>query len=222
MVPWWLLVGLSWQVSPVSFTVQDTMVPIYPPPGIAMTLKPIPGAPIDAPTPDFPIGKPSPPVVPASRFTRRPVELLPFSLPLTWPSPAPSPTRRPGPVEIRGIRDSILTFRSIPELPAISRSSMTISITGEPTGDYSPQMMPHLDLATDNAKAFLLALRDGDSPIVIADGRSAFQVEFSIAEDGPTFTVSKPGHARTLRRFNAGWSYDVKTMAAHLLADLGP
>ena len=99
---------------------------------------------------------------------------------------------------------------------------MTISITGEPTGDGSPRTMPHLDLATDEAKAFLLALRDGDSPIVIADSRTAFQVEFAIAEDGPTFTVSKPGQEATVRRFNAGWSYDVKAMAAHLLADLGP
>ena len=99
---------------------------------------------------------------------------------------------------------------------------MTISITGEPTGDDSPRTMPDLDLATDEAKAFLLALRDGNSPIVIADSRTAFQVEFVIAEDGPTFTVSKPGQERTVRRFNAGWSYDVKAMAAHLLADLGP
>jgi hypothetical protein len=99
---------------------------------------------------------------------------------------------------------------------------MTISIIGEPTGDYSPQTMPHLDLTTDEAKAFLLALRDGESPIVIADNRTAFQLDFAIAEDGPTFTVSKPGQERTSRRFNAGWSYDVKAMAAHLLADLGP
>jgi hypothetical protein len=99
---------------------------------------------------------------------------------------------------------------------------MTISITGEPAGDYSAQMMPHLDLATDAAKAFLVALRDGASPIVIADSRTAFQVEFAIAEDGPTFTVSNPGQEHTARRFNAGWSYDVKTMAAHLLVDLGP
>jgi hypothetical protein len=98
---------------------------------------------------------------------------------------------------------------------------MTISITGEPTGDHSPQM-PHLDLATDQAKAFLLALRDGDLPTVIADSRTPFQVEFAIAEDGPTFTVSKPGRDPTARRFNVGWSYDVKAMAAHLLADLGP
>ena len=60
------------------------------------------------------------------------------------------------------------------------------------------------------------------SPIVIADSRTAFQVEFAIAADGPTFTVSKPGQEHTVRRFNAGRSYDVKAMAAHLLADLGP
>jgi hypothetical protein len=183
-----------------------------------MTLKPIPGAPIGAPIPDFPTGEPGPLVVPPSRFTRRPVAPLPPSL----PPPSLSPPRRPGPVEIRGDGDSILTFRVIPEIPAINRSSMTISIKSEPIGDHTHQMMPHIDLATDEAKAFLLALRAGDSPIVIADNRTAFQVEFAIAEDGPTFTVCKLGQERTLRRFNAGWSYDVKAMAAHLLADLGP
>jgi hypothetical protein len=186
-----------------------------------MTLKPIPGAPIGAPIPDFPTGEPGPLVVPASRFSPCPVEPFPFPLLLPAPSPALS-TRRPGPVEIRGSGDIALIFRPIPEIPAINRSSMTISITGEPTGDYSPQMMPHLYLATDKAKAFLLALRDRRTPIIVADSRSAFEVEFAITEDGPTFTVSKPGQERTLRRFSGGRSYDVKAMAAHLLADLGP
>ena len=99
---------------------------------------------------------------------------------------------------------------------------MTISITGEPAGDASPRALPQIDLTIDEAKAFLLALRDGASPIVIADSRTAFQFEFAIAADGPVFTVSKPGQAHTARRFNAGRSYDVKAMAAHLLADLGP
>jgi hypothetical protein len=120
--------------------------------------------------------------------------------------------RQPGPIEIRGSGDSTLIFRVIPEVPAINRSSMTISITGEPL----------LELAIDEAKAFLVALRDGDFPIVIGDSRTAFQVEFAIAEDGPSFTVSKPGQERTARRFNAGWSCDVKAMAAQLLAELGP
>jgi hypothetical protein len=185
-----------------------------------MTLKPIRGAPLDAPIPGFPTGEPGPLVVPASRFTRRPVEPLPSSVPP--PAASQSPARRPGPIEIRGSGNSTLTFRSIPEVPAINRSSMKISITGAPTGDDSPRTMPDLDLATDEAKAFLMALRDGDSPIVIADSRTTIQVEFVIAEDGPTFTVSKPGQEATVQRFNVGWSYDVKAMAAHLLADLGP
>ena len=187
-----------------------------------MTLKPIPGAPIGAPIPDFPTGEPAPLVVPLSRFTRRPVEPRPYSLPPAEPPPSQSTTRRPGPIEIRSSGDSSLTFRVIPEVPAINRSSMTISITGEPTGDYCPRTMPHIDLAIDEAKAFLLALRDGDCPIVMADSRSGFQIEFVVAEDGPTFIVSKPGQAHTARRFNVGWSGDVKAMAAHLLADLGP
>jgi len=99
---------------------------------------------------------------------------------------------------------------------------MTISITGEPTGNESLQTIPHLDLTTDNAKAFLLALGAGDSPIVVVDSRSGLQVEFVMTENGPTFTVSKLGQDRTSRRFDAGWSYDVRAMAAHLLADLGP
>jgi hypothetical protein len=99
---------------------------------------------------------------------------------------------------------------------------MTISITGDLTGDYSARTMPHLDLPTDKAKAFLLALRDGGGPIVIADSRTGIQVEFAVTEDGPTFIVSKPAEAHTSRRFNAGRSFDVKMMAEHLLADLGP
>ena len=185
-----------------------------------MTLKPIPGAPIGAPIPDFPTGEPGPLVIPTSRFARRPRESVPSSVPP--PSPSPPPARRPGPVELRGNGGSTLTFRCIPEVPPINRSSLIIAITGEPTEDYSAHMVPHLDLATDEAKAFLLSLRDGDSPIDIADSRTGFRLEFTIAEDGPTFTVSKPGQAHTERRFYAGWGYDVKAMAAHLLTDLGP
>jgi hypothetical protein len=193
----------------------EHLVTDLPPRGTAMTLKPIPGAPIGAPIPDFPTGEPGPLVVPESRFARRPV-------PPSSPSPPLALARRPGPVEIRGSDASTLTFRAIPEVPAINRSSMTISITGEPTCDYSPQPMPQLNLSTDKAKAFLLALRDGGSPVVIADSRTSFQVEFAITEDGPVFTVSQPGQERTVRKINAGWSFDVKTMVAHLLADLGP
>jgi hypothetical protein len=165
-----------------------------------MTLRPIQGAPIDAPIPDFPTGKPSPVIVPESRFKQPP------------PPPDLPPARRSGPVEIRGSDSRSLVFRVIPEVPAINRSSMVISITGEPTGG-------HFDLTTDKAKAFLFALRDGAFPIVITDSQTACQVDFVIAEDGPTFIVSLSGQDR---RFNAGWNFDVNAMATDLLADLGP
>ena len=168
-----------------------------------MTLRPIPGAPVDAPIPDFPTGEPAPLALPESRSTSRPVD--------TQPTEAPQ-ARRAGPVEIRGDDDCILTFRIIPEVPAINRSSMTISITGG----------ARLDLAIDEARTFLRALRNGHAPLVIADGRAAFQLAFAIAEDGPSFTVGRPGEADTARRFSLGWGYDVEAMAANLLAELGP
>lgn len=79
-----------------------------------------------------------------------------------------------------------------------------------------------MNLATDDAKAFLLALRAGHVPPLIANGVGAFQVEVSFADDGPAFIVSKPGQPGGSRRFNMGRGYDVKAMAERLLADLGP
>jgi hypothetical protein len=99
---------------------------------------------------------------------------------------------------------------------------MTISITGEATGEYSPRSMPHVELATDEARAFLLALCDRGPATVIADNRSGVRVEFAVTETGPEFAVSKAGQEHSLRRFNAGRSFDLTAMAANLLADLGP
>jgi hypothetical protein len=185
-----------------------------------MTLRPIQGAPIDAPIPDFPTGEPNPLVMPASQYRRRSDEPSTFSDPP--PTHSPGPLRRPGPISIRGTGNIALTFRCIPEIPAINRSSMTISITGEATGEYSPRLMPHVELATDEAKAFLQALCNRRPAAVIADRRSGVRVEFAVTEEGPEFAVSKPDQERSLRRFNAGWSFDLMAMAANLLADLGP
>lgn len=182
-----------------------------------MTLRPIPGAPVDAPIPDFPTGTPTSPVAPETQLAHRTVEPLPTAV---APSSL-SPTRPPGPVEIRGDGDSVLTFRVIPEVPAINRSSMTISVAGEPTADDRLRTIPSLDLVTDEARALLQALRDATSPVVVGDSRSGFQIEFVVADDGPIFTVSKAGEEPVTRRFKAGCS-DVKAMAVHLLAVLGP
>jgi hypothetical protein len=187
-----------------------------------MTLRPIPGAPIDAPSPDFPAGEPGSLGLPEPRFARRPGKTPLFSLPPSAAAPLPAPARRPGPVEIHDNGTGTLTFRCIPEVPAINRSSMTVSITGETAGDTSPRAPPHLDLATDEAHAFLLALRDGGGPVVIADSRTGYQLEFAIADDGPVFTVTRPGQTHSVRRFALGLDTDAATMAAHLLAELGP
>ena len=80
-----------------------------------------------------------------------------------------------------------MTLKPIPGAP------ISAPIPDFPTGEPGP---------TDEAKEFLLALRDGDSPIVIPDSRSGFQVEFVIAEDGPTFTVGKPDQERISRRLS--------------------
>ncbi len=162
-----------------------------------MTLRPIQGAPIDAPIPDFPTGELNPLVMPASQYTLS-RGLSPFAVFCAPPAHLPGPIRRPGPVSIRGTGNIALTFRCIPEIPAINRSSMTISITGEATGEYSPRSMPHVELATDEARAFLLALRDREAPTVITDSRSGVRVEFAVTEDGPVFTVRKPGQAAQL------------------------
>jgi hypothetical protein len=99
---------------------------------------------------------------------------------------------------------------------------MIISITGQPAGEGASPPMPRFDLPTDEARAFLLALRDNTSPVVIVDSRSRLQLEFAIVEDEPGFTVSGPGPEHSLRRFNLGRNYDVKGMAEDLLAELGP
>jgi hypothetical protein len=173
---------------------------------VAVTLRPIPGAPVDAPIPDFPAGEPTPLLVPDSRFARRP-------LPAPEPPSVSPPARRPGPVEIRDNRDGVITFRCTRELPAIHRASMTISVTGETAGAC------RLDLAAEEARAFLLALRDGGSPVVAFDGGSGCQIEFAMTEDGPGFSVGKSGQTR---RFSPGPGFDVTAMAEQLLAELGP
>jgi hypothetical protein len=178
-----------------------------------MTLRPIPGAPIDAPIPDFPTGEPSPVVVPESRFAARPSALSEAASAASAP-----PARQSGPVEIRGDRDGTITFRCIRELPAIHRASMTISVTSETARDGPPL----LDLAADEAKAFLLALRDGGSPVVAADTGSGFQIEFVMTDGGPVFNVARPGQPIVAWRFNPGPGFDATAMAEQLLAELGP
>lgn len=168
-----------------------------------MTLAPIRGAPPGAPIPDFPIEEPR----------AKPAE--PGATPASGEQPRISPIRRRHmPIELGG-GGIALTFRVIPELPAIARPSMTVHIIAE------SQPLGFLQMSAGNARAFLTNLRNGYSPIVATgDEGGTVQVEIEIAEAGLVLLIRKPGHRDAPQRWFMG-RLDFGTMADELLADLG-
>jgi hypothetical protein len=115
-----------------------------------------------------------------------------------------------------------LTFRVIPELPAIARASMTVHIVADAGGPSSSHTIGFLRMSAANAWAFLTDLRNGRSPIVATgdeDGR--VQIEYEITDTGPVLLVRKPGQRHALHRWVIDRGPDLKTMANELLADLG-
>ena len=175
-----------------------------------MTLSPIRGAPPGAPIPDFPVEKPR--VEPAQ----------PTATPTSGDQPPNSPIRqRQTPIEIGG--DGIaFTFRVIPELPAIARASMTVHIVADAVGSSSPHTLGFLRMSAENARTFLTDLRNGRSPIVATgDEGGTVQIEYEITDAGPVLLVRKPGQRHALHRCVIDRSFDLKTTANELLADLG-
>jgi hypothetical protein len=175
-----------------------------------MTLAPIRGAPPGAPIPDFPIEKPR--VKPAQRS----------AAPVSGDQPAISPVRqRQTPIEIGG-GGIILTFRVVPEQPAISRASMTVHIVADTTGPSSSRTLGFLRMSGANARAFLTDLRNGRSPIVATgDEDGTVQIEYEITEAGRVLLVREPNQRHALHRWVIDPRLDLKTTATELLADLG-
>ena len=169
-----------------------------------MTLAPIRGAPPGAPIPDFPIEEPK--VTPAQ----------PTTTPASGDQPTTSPIRRrQTPIEI-GDSSISFTFRVIPELPAIARASMTVHIVD------ASHKLGFLRMSAANARAFLTDLRNGRSPIVATgDEDGTVQIEYEIADAKPVLLVRKPGQRHALHRRVIDRSFDLKTTADELLADLG-
>jgi hypothetical protein len=175
-----------------------------------MALAPIRGAPPGAPIPDFPIEEP---------------RVKPAELTATTPSgdqPPMTPIRRRHtPIEIGG-SGITLTFRVIPELPAIARASMTVHIVADAVGRSSSHTLGFLRMSAANARAFLTDLRNGCSPIVaMGDEDATMQIDFEITEAGPVLLVRKPGERHALHRWVIDRRLDLKTTADELLADLG-
>jgi hypothetical protein len=174
-----------------------------------MTLAPIRGAPPGAPIPDFPIEEPR----------AEPAE--PAATPASGDPPPLSRRRRHTPIEIGG-GGIVLTFRVIPELPAIARASMTIHMAVDAAGSSFSHTLGFLRMSAANARTFLTDLRNGCSPIVATgDEDGTVQIEFGITDAGPVLLVCKPGQRQVLHRWAIDKRFDLKTTADELLADLG-
>jgi hypothetical protein len=177
-----------------------------------MPLAPIRGAPPGAPIPDFPG------VVPAAETLRPPA---PAAATAHHP-PAASPSRRSyAPVEIAG-DEATLTFRVVPELPAIRRSSLLVHVSTDATGERSPRLLASFELSPERAERFLAALLNRHAPMVISgDAAEPLEIACAFTASGLIFTVQESGGGTALRRFSIDRTCDVTAMADHLLADLG-
>jgi hypothetical protein len=174
-----------------------------------MTPAPIRGAPPGASVPDFPVEKP----------TAEP--------PLTTTTPSAddqrllAAARRPHtPIEIPGDRFA-LTFRVIPEQPAISRPSMTIQVVAHVEGHVS-HTVGLLKMSAGNAMKFLSDLRNRRSPI-IAKGDEDGTVEIGCEFTGSRhiFSVRTLGEGHVICHMLSDVEFDIETVANPLLADLG-
>lgn len=175
-----------------------------------MTLAPIRGAPPGAPIPDFPVDEPK------AKTAQSGAATVPDD------QPEAPPFRQPHtPIAVRG-NGIVLTFRVIPELPAIARASMTIHVTAQQAGSSSPCTLGFLRMSAAHSRTFLAGLRNGCSPIVAAgDENGTVQLEYEITESQPVMLVRQLAQRHTTHRCVIGEEIDLKTMAAELLADLG-
>ena len=176
-----------------------------------MPLAPIRGAPPGASSPDFP-----------DRGTHCEASATDRSASFGSDQPPISPVRqRQTPIDIRcsGIT---LTFRVLPELPAISRASMTIHVVADPVGPSSSQTIGYLRISAANARAFLADLRNGRSPTVATgDEYGTVQIEYQPRKRGlPSWSASRT-QPHVVHRSIIDWSFDMKAVADELLTDLG-
>jgi hypothetical protein len=133
-----------------------------------------------------------------------------------------SPMRqRQTPIEIVG-NGITLTFKVIPELPAITRASMTVHVVANAVGPSSSHTLGFLRMSAANARAFLTDLRNGCSPIIgTGDEDGTMEIEYQIMETERVFVVRQPGERPALHHCVIDRSFDMRTVADELLADLG-
>jgi hypothetical protein len=174
-----------------------------------MSLAPIRGAPPGAPNPDFPTKEldvqSAQPAVASSSTAEQ--------------SQVAAKRQRGTPIQVHG-EGNILTLRVIPELPAISRASMTIHI--DSVGSSSPYPLGFVRMSAASARTFLNDLRNARSPIVArGDEDGTVQIEFEAAESGVVFSAFRLNEPEPLCRCPIDRAFDTKSMADDLLGDLG-
>ena len=173
-----------------------------------MALAPIRGAPPGAPNPDFPIGKPR--SAPAQPAATKPSDDQPQ---------VPPPRQRGTPVEIDADGHP-LTFKVIPEIPAIKRASMTIDVAA--TGSPSSRPLAFLQMSAVKARVFLTDLRCGRCPIAATgDEDGTLEIRYENAGSGPAFSVYKPGERCASDRYVFYLTFDMSVVVDDLLGDLG-
>lgn len=173
-----------------------------------MTLAPIRGAPPGAPNPDFPV----------SGAVARPASPNTTSL-SDAPPEVVARRQRGAPIEIRS-HGITLTFRVVPEFPAISRAMMTVHVMAVEAG--SSHRFGFLQMSAASARVFLTDLRNGCCSIVaMGDEDGTVQITFEVADGGVAFVVQKTGDPGALRRGVIERTFDTTSMADELLGELG-
>lgn len=174
-----------------------------------MTLAPIRGAPPGAPIPDFPVDDPK------AKTAQSGAATVPDD------QPEAPPFRQPHtPIEVRG-NGIVLTFRVIPELPAIARASMTIDIAAQSTGSSSPSPLGFIRMSAAHARAFLTGLRNGSPIVAMGDEEGTVQLDYEITQTESVILVRQLAQRHTTHRCVIDGGFDLKTLADELLADLG-
>lgn len=104
----------------------------------------------------------------------------------------------------------------MPELPAISRASMTVQVVADTVA------LGFLRMSAPNARAFLTDLHERRSPIVAkGDEGGTVEIEWGVTGSAPVLLVRKPGQEHALRRCIIDRGFDLESVADELLADLG-
>ncbi|MBS0643292.1 MAG: hypothetical protein JSS43_25795 [Proteobacteria bacterium] len=97
---------------------------------------------------------------------------------------------------------------------------MTVEVVA--VGSSSQRMIGFLRMSASKTRTFLEDLSNERSPLVASgDEDGDVQIEFAVTEAGPALAVRKRGQRDALGRWAIKPEFNLKAVAADLLADLG-